>query len=89
VDVVVVDLKMPVMDGLEVLRRIEKTRPELPAILLTGHGTTAAGLEALREGAFDFLLKPISPERLVLEIEAAVQKSRDRQEAAQPQGTEG
>lgn len=70
-DVVVLDLRMPGMDGLQTLKRIHELRPGLPIILLTGHGTATAGLEAIREHAVNFLLKPVAPSRLILEIEAA------------------
>ena len=72
-DVVVLDLKMPGMGGLEVLQRIAAQRPHLPVIILTGHGTVEAGLEAVRDLAFDFLLKPVPVDRLVGVILAAAE----------------
>jgi CheY-like chemotaxis protein len=71
VDVVVLDLKMPELDGLETLQRIRARRPGVPVIILTGHGSAAAGLDAIRGQAFDFLLKPIDIGQLVLSIEHA------------------
>jgi DNA-binding NtrC family response regulator len=70
-DVVVLDLKMPGIDGLETLRRMAAARPAPRVIMLTGHGSVAAGLEAMRQQVFDFLLKPVAVDQLVARIEAA------------------
>jgi len=72
-DVVVLDLKMPGIGGLEALQLIAARHPRLPVIILTGHGTVEAGLEAVRELAFDFLLKPVPVDRLVSVILAAAE----------------
>jgi DNA-binding NtrC family response regulator len=58
-DVVVLDLKMPGIDGLEALKRIKKRRPDIQVVLLTGHATVEQGVEAIKEGALEFLEKPI------------------------------
>jgi len=58
-DVVVLDLKMPGMDGIEVLSALKEKSPELQIILLTGHATLDKSMEALKLGAFDFLEKPV------------------------------
>ncbi|SFM63633.1 response regulator [Thermodesulforhabdus norvegica] len=65
VDVVVLDVRMPGMSGLEVLRHIKETRPHLPVILLTGHGDTRDGIEGMRLGAFDYLMKPLNIDTLM------------------------
>ena len=57
-DVVVLDVKMPGMDGHEVLKEIKKRQPDLPVIMLTGHGRSPSAQEALEHGAFDYLAKP-------------------------------
>jgi len=57
-DAVVLDLMMPEMDGIEVLRIIKEKRPEMQIILLTGHGTIEKGIEAMKLGAMDFIEKP-------------------------------
>ncbi|MBI5498794.1 MAG: response regulator [Deltaproteobacteria bacterium] len=80
-DVVVLDLKMPGLDGLQVLARMRDRGHGVPAVMLTGHGTPAAGLDAMGLGAVDFLLKPISPDRLALAIETAVRRPEDGDEA--------
>ncbi len=58
-DVVVLDLQMPGIDGLEALKRIKKRRPNIQVVLLTGHATVEKGVEAIKEGALEFLEKPI------------------------------
>ncbi|MGD8439982.1 MAG: response regulator [Holophagae bacterium] len=58
-DVVVLDLKMPGIDGLEALKRIKRRRPDIQVVLLTGYATVEKGVEAIKEGALEFLEKPI------------------------------
>jgi DNA-binding NtrC family response regulator len=62
--VVVTDIKMPGMDGMALLRRLQSVDPGLPVIMMTGHGDVPMAVEAMRIGAFDFLEKPFDPERL-------------------------
>jgi DNA-binding NtrC family response regulator len=58
---VFLDLKMPGMDGMEVLRRIRKRWPTIPVAIVTGHGTIELAVEAMKLGAIDFIQKPFSP----------------------------
>jgi DNA-binding NtrC family response regulator len=74
-DVMVLDLKMPGIDGLEVLRRVKKAYPQIPVIILTGHGSEKDEAEARRLGAFDYLQKPVDIEKLVKVLRKAY-KSR-------------
>ena len=66
VDLIIADLKMPVMGGQELLKRIASAYPTLPVIILTGHGTIETAVAAMRDGAFDFLTKPVNLDRLTL-----------------------
>ena len=70
-DVIILDLKMPGLGGMEVLRRLKKTYPEIQVIILTGHGSENDEDEARRLGAFDYLKKPIDIEALVKQIKDA------------------
>lgn len=72
-DVMVLDLKMPGIDGMEVLRRVRKTYPHIQVIIQTGHGNDLDEAEARRLGVFDYLKKPIEIEILVERIKAAYQ----------------
>ncbi len=73
-DAVVLDLKLGDMDGIEVLRVIRKMVPELPVIMLTGHGSETAAKDGLRYGAFDYLLKPCDLEQLIQKVQEAALK---------------
>jgi DNA-binding NtrC family response regulator len=74
-DVMVLDLKMPGIDGLEVLRRVRKAYPQIPVVILTGHGSEKDEAEARRLGAFDYLQKPVDIEKLIKTLRKAY-KSR-------------
>lgn len=73
-DAVILDLKMPGMDGIEALKRMKAKRPELQIILLTGHATVEKGVEAIKLGAMDFVEKPADLESLGEKIKQAKQK---------------
>ena len=70
-DVVILDLKMEDMDGIEVLKIIKKMIPELPVVMLTGHGSEKAAREGLTHGAYDYLTKPCELEDLLKKIREA------------------
>lgn len=72
--VVVTDLRMPGMDGRQLLTRLSALDPDLPVILMTGHGDIAEAVEAMRRGAYDFLAKPFAPERLIETLGRALEK---------------
>jgi len=77
-DVIVLDLKMPGLHGIEVLREIKKSRPHVQVIILTGHGTDADEAEARKLGGFDFLRKPADIDLLVAKIKEAFQEKLER-----------
>jgi len=73
-DVTVLDLKMEDMDGIEILKIFKKIAPDLPVIMLTGHGSEEAARDGIRFGAFDYLTKPCDFEELMLKIKEAYQQ---------------
>jgi len=73
-DVTVLDLKMEDMDGIEILKIFKKIAPDLPVIMLTGHGSEEAARDGIRFGAFDYLTKPCDFEELILKIKEAYQQ---------------
>lgn len=81
--VVVTDLAMPGMDGIELTRRIKERRPMLPVVVLTAHGSIERAVEAVREGAADFLQKPVTIERLLVTIERVTELAGLRDEVVQ------
>ncbi len=75
IDVVLLDIKMPGMDGLEVLGKLKELHPGLPVIIISGHGTISTAVDATKLGAYDFLEKPIDMERLLLTIRNGVNQA--------------
>jgi DNA-binding NtrC family response regulator len=74
-DMVILDIKMPGgMDGIETLREIKKIRPEAEVLLLTGHGSVETSVDGMKEGAFDYLLKPVKLETLLEKMAKALDK---------------
>ena len=71
-DVVVLDLKMPGLNGIDTLKRIKASQPDLPVILLTGQGSTDDGREGKALGAFDYLMKPLKIDDLIEKINCAL-----------------
>ena len=78
-DVVVLDVKMPGMDGVSTLKAIKQLSPQTQVIMLTGHATLQSGIEAVREGAFDYLMKPCDIEDLIAKIREAYHVENIRQ----------
>ena len=76
-DVVILDVKMPGIDGLETLERIKKAYPIIEVIMLTGHATIENAIEGMKRGAFDYLMKPCDLEQLMLKVNEATTKKRD------------
>ena len=79
---VVTDIRMPRLSGLQLLERLHAAEPDLPVILLTGHGDVPVAVEAMRAGAYHFLEKPYDAEQLVSTLDNAVEKRRLKSEIA-------
>ena len=71
-DAAILDVKMPGMDGLEVMKKIRELHPDVPVILLTGYGSTDDGVQGVNKGAFDYLMKPLDIEELISKIQEAL-----------------
>ncbi len=82
-DVILTDLRMPGIDGLEGLKRFKQKAPEIPVIIMTAFATVETAVAAMKAGAFDYLKKPFDPEELELLVERAVEHVRLRRENAQ------
>ena len=67
-DVMVLDLMLPGLSGLDVLQQVKQQLPDLPVIMLTGQGSTREGMDGMRFGAFDFLMKPVDLDELITKI---------------------
>lgn len=74
-DAVIMDVRMPGMDGLEALRRLKELRPGLPVILLTGHASLGVAVSGMELGAFDYMLKPVAINELIIKVEDAVRSA--------------
>lgn len=82
-DVVITDLKMPVMDGMQLLRAMDAKARGCAVIVLTGHGTIESAVEAMRSGATDYLTKPCNPDELLLKVDKLLETKRLREEVEQ------
>ena len=80
IDVVLLDVKMPGMDGIETLRQIRQRTPLIEVVLLTGHASVDSGIEGMKLGAFDYLMKPIELDPLVDKLADAYEKKRLHEE---------
>ena len=77
-DVVILDVKMPGIDGVETLKRLKSIRPLTEVIMLTGHGTVENAVEGMHQGAFDYLLKPCDIDNLVSKMNGAFKAKQER-----------
>ncbi len=78
IDVIILDIKMPGMDGVETLQAVKKQFPLVEVVMLTGHGTIETSVECMKLGAFDYILKPFDFDELLEKIKAA-RKKKDEQ----------
>ena len=79
-DVVILDVRLPGIEGTEVLREIKNLKPLIEVIMLTGHGTVEMAIEGMKLGAFDFLMKPCETEDLTAKIAKAHDRKADQED---------
>ncbi len=79
-DVVVLDVRMPGEDGTQILKRLKKLKPLTEVIMLTGHATVQVAIDGMKEGAYDFLMKPADTDLLVEKINIAYKRKADHEE---------
>jgi DNA-binding NtrC family response regulator len=79
-DVVVLDVKMPDMDGIETLKEIKKLNPNVEVIMLTGHASIEVAIQGMELGAFDYLMKPMDIDELLYKLQDAYKKKWCREE---------
>jgi len=75
-DLVLLDIKMPGVDGIQVLQRMKQMQPELQVVMISGHGTIETAVDATKRGAFDFLSKPLDREKLLITVRNAIDQKR-------------
>jgi DNA-binding NtrC family response regulator len=80
IDVVLLDVKMPGMDGIMTLREIKRLKPMIEVVMLTGHASVESGIDGMKLGAFDYLMKPIELEPLVEKLKEAYKKKKAHQD---------
>jgi len=83
VDLILLDLKMPIMGGEEVLQQANTLYPDIPVIIITGHGTIDTAVDCMKQGAYDFITKPFQIDQFLLTINRAAEKRRLELKAAQ------
>jgi DNA-binding NtrC family response regulator len=82
-DVIILDVQMPGTSGIDVLKTVKKLKPLTEVLMLTGHGTVETAIEGMRQGAFDFLLKPCKIENLLEKIKNACQRKIEQESRIQ------
>jgi two-component system OmpR family response regulator len=82
-DVVVLDVKMPGMDGIETIREMKKKNPLTEVILLTGHASLESGIEGMKLGAFDYIMKPVNIDELLEKIRQAYERKQIQEQERQ------
>ncbi len=85
-DVVLSDVRMPKMDGLTLLKAIQKSHPELTVVMMSAYGSTDTAIEAMKEGAYDYISKPFRPDEVVLVLRKAEERERLKRENARLRG---
>jgi len=74
-DIILCDIKMPKMDGIEVLEKLHEKNPDIPVVMISGHGNIDTAVEAIKKGAFDFISKPLDLNRMLITMRNAMDRS--------------
>lgn len=82
-DLILCDIKMPKMDGIEVLQKIQEIKPEIPVVMISGHGDIETAVGAIKQGAFDFIAKPLDLNRLLVTVRNALDRNELVEETKQ------
>ena len=80
VEVVILDVKMPGMDGIETLAEIKRKNPLVEVIMLSGHADVESAIEGMKHGAFDYLMKPVDMDQIIAKVTEAATKKRQHEE---------
>ena len=80
VDVVILDVKMPGMDGIETLKKLKSAYPLIEVVMLTAHATVESAIEGMKFGAFDYLMKPCDMDQLIGKVNEAARKKQGHEE---------
>ena len=83
-NIVITDLKMPGMDGIEVLKAIKILQPDVPVIIITGYSTVDTAVDAMKNGAFDYIAKPFTPDQVIEMVEKALEQRTVQMQRAHP-----
>lgn len=80
IEVVILDVKMPGMDGIETLKQIKSKHPLVEVIMLTGHATVESAIDGMKLGAFDYLMKPCDMDQLIAKVIDAAKRKREQED---------
>jgi len=80
IEVVILDVKMPGMDGIETLIEIKRKRPLVEVMMLSGHADVESAIEGMKHGAFDYLMKPVDMDQIIIKVNEAAMKKRQHEE---------
>ncbi len=80
IETVILDVKMPGMDGIETLAKIKTMHPIVEVIMLTGHATVDSAIDGMKQGAFDYLMKPCEIDQLIAKVEEATHRKRSHEQ---------
>jgi len=80
IEVVILDVKMPGMDGIETLVEIKRINPLVEVMMLSGHADVASAIDGMKQGAFDYLMKPVDMDQIITKVNEAAKKKRQHEE---------